>query len=106
MLLKTEKFLLARLFFLVTFSFQNMELPITIINISSIILYERNLHVFRIFFIDKQTNLNFFFLFFFSGSVIVHVITPQMRNFYKLEKRWKEAEVRNILYSLLPHINT
>ena len=29
----------------------------------------------------------------FVGSVIVHVMTPQMRNFYKLEKRWKEAEV-------------
>jgi len=27
------------------------------------------------------------------GSVIVHVMTPQMRNFYKLEKRWKDAEV-------------
>ena len=28
------------------------------------------------------------------GSLIVHVMTPQMRNFYKLEKRWKDAEVR------------
>lgn len=27
------------------------------------------------------------------GSVIVHVMTPQMRGFYKLEKRWKDAEV-------------
>eukprot|EP00596_Hydrurales_sp_CCMP1899_P010693 CAMPEP_0119042446 /NCGR_PEP_ID=MMETSP1177-20130426/15221_1 /TAXON_ID=2985 /ORGANISM="Ochromonas sp, Strain CCMP1899" /LENGTH=145 /DNA_ID=CAMNT_0007009249 /DNA_START=278 /DNA_END=715 /DNA_ORIENTATION=+ len=27
------------------------------------------------------------------GSIIVHVMTPQMRNFYKLEKRWKEAEI-------------
>ena len=35
------------------------------------------------------------FLCFTSGSVIVHVMTPQMRNFYKLEKRWKEAEVSN-----------
>lgn len=27
------------------------------------------------------------------GSLIVHVMTPQMRNFYKIEKRWKDAEV-------------
>lgn len=27
------------------------------------------------------------------GSVIVHVMTPQMRNYYKLERRWKEAEM-------------
>lgn len=27
------------------------------------------------------------------GSVIVHIMTPQMRNFYKLEKRWKDAEI-------------
>jgi ribosome-associated protein len=27
------------------------------------------------------------------GSVIVHIMTPQMRNFYKLERRWKDAEV-------------
>lgn len=27
------------------------------------------------------------------GSVIIHVMTPQMRNFYKIEKRWKDAEV-------------
>ena len=26
------------------------------------------------------------------SSVIVHIMTPQMRNFYKLEKRWKESE--------------
>jgi ribosome-associated protein len=26
------------------------------------------------------------------GSVIVHVMTPQIRQFYKLEKRWKDAE--------------
>lgn len=26
------------------------------------------------------------------GSVLVHVMTPQMRAFYKLEKRWKGAE--------------
>jgi ribosome-associated protein len=30
------------------------------------------------------------------GSVIVHVMTPQMRNFYKLEKRWKSAELVDI----------
>ena len=28
----------------------------------------------------------------FLGSIIVHVMTPQMRNFYKLEKRWKGAQ--------------
>jgi ribosome-associated protein len=27
------------------------------------------------------------------GPVIVHVMTPQMRGFYKLEKRWKDAEM-------------
>eukprot|EP01038_Epipyxis_sp_PR26KG_P012025 gene12025-16096_t len=27
------------------------------------------------------------------GSVIVHIMTPQMKSFYKLEKRWKDAEV-------------
>lgn len=27
------------------------------------------------------------------GSVIVHIMTPQMRSFYKIEKRWKDAEV-------------
>lgn len=27
------------------------------------------------------------------GSIIVHIMTPQMRNFYKLERRWKDAEV-------------
>lgn len=26
------------------------------------------------------------------GSVIVHIMTPQIRQFYKLEKRWKDAE--------------
>jgi ribosome-associated protein len=30
------------------------------------------------------------------GSVIVHIMTPQMRSFYKLEKRWKDAEVVNL----------
>lgn len=33
------------------------------------------------------------------GSVIVHIMTPQMRNFYKLEKRWKDAEVSDIVLS-------
>ena len=27
------------------------------------------------------------------GSIIVHIMTPQLRNFYKLEKRWKDAEI-------------
>ena len=27
------------------------------------------------------------------GSLIVHIMTPQLRNFYKLEKRWKDAEL-------------
>lgn len=26
------------------------------------------------------------------GSVLVHIMTPQMRGFYKLEKKWKEGE--------------
>ena len=26
------------------------------------------------------------------GSLIVHIMTPQLRNFYKLEKRWKDSE--------------
>ena len=110
MLLKTAKFLLARLFFLVTLSFRDMELPIIIINISSIILpsiFTSNISMSVIYFSStKQTYLNFFFRF-LLGSVIVHVMTPQMRNFYKLEKRWKEAEVTKISQSLLPlpHIN-
>lgn len=29
----------------------------------------------------------------YVGSIIVHIMTPQMRNFYKLERRWKDAEV-------------
>lgn len=29
-----------------------------------------------------------------SGSIFVHIMTPQMRNFYKIEKKWKDAEVR------------
>jgi ribosome-associated protein len=36
------------------------------------------------------------------ASVIVHIMTPQMRNFYKLEKRWKESEEMDIDYLLLP----
>lgn len=35
------------------------------------------------------------------GSVIVHIMTPQMRNFYKLEKRWKDAEVFDLTNLLL-----
>ena len=30
------------------------------------------------------------------GSVIVHIMTPQMRNFYKLEKKWKDGEIVDI----------
>jgi len=30
------------------------------------------------------------------GSVLVHVMTPQMRAFYKLEKRWKGAESMDV----------
>lgn len=26
------------------------------------------------------------------GSVIVHIMTPQMKNFYKLERKWKDGE--------------
>ena len=36
------------------------------------------------------------------SSVIVHIMTPQMRNFYKLEKRWKESEEMDLDYLLLP----
>ena len=36
------------------------------------------------------------------ASVIVHIMTPQMRNFYKLEKRWKDSEEMDIDYLLLP----
>ena len=40
------------------------------------------------------------------ASVIVHIMTPQMRNFYKLEKRWKDAEEMNITPLLLPDVAT
>lgn len=40
------------------------------------------------------------------ASVIVHIMTPQMRNFYNLEKRWKESEVMDIDYLLLPDTPT
>lgn len=30
------------------------------------------------------------------GSIIVHVMHPKVRSFYKLEKKWKEAEIVNI----------
>jgi len=30
------------------------------------------------------------------GSIIVHVMTPQMRNFYKLERRWKDSETLDL----------
>jgi hypothetical protein len=33
-------------------------------------------------------------------------MTPQMRNFYKLEKRWKEAEVKNIHHSPQTHTHS
>jgi ribosome-associated protein len=36
------------------------------------------------------------------ASIIVHVMTPQMNNFYKLEKRWKGAEFLDINYLLTP----
>lgn len=28
----------------------------------------------------------------YVGSIIVHIMTPQMRNFYKLERKWKDSE--------------
>ena len=40
-----------------------------------------------------QNNKNALIKFRQTGSVIVHVMTPQMRNFYKIERRWKDAEV-------------
>lgn len=36
------------------------------------------------------------------GFIIVHVMTPQMRNFYKLERRWKESEPLDITSLLTP----
>ena len=36
------------------------------------------------------------------GSVIVHVMTPQIRQFYKLEKRWKDAENVDISNMIVP----
>jgi hypothetical protein len=27
------------------------------------------------------------------GSVIVHIMTPQLRRYYQLEKRWSKSEV-------------
>lgn len=36
------------------------------------------------------------------ASVIVHIMTPQMRNFYKLEKRWKDSEQLDLSEVLLP----
>lgn len=30
------------------------------------------------------------------GSIVVHIMTPAVRNFYKLEKKWKDAEVVEI----------
>ena len=40
------------------------------------------------------------------ASVIVHIMTPQMRNFYKLERRWKDAEEMDIAHLLLPDVGT
>jgi len=34
------------------------------------------------------------------GSVITHIMTPQMKNFYKLEKRWIGGEVLDLSYLL------
>jgi len=36
------------------------------------------------------------------GSVIVHIMTPQMRNFYKLERRWKDAELVDLSGIMTP----
>ena len=33
-----------------------------------------------------------------TGSVIVHIMTPQSRNYYKLEDKWKKAEVLDVNY--------
>ena len=35
------------------------------------------------------------------SSVIVHIMTPQMNKFYKLEKRWKDAEFMDIKYLVI-----
>eukprot|EP00597_Dinobryon_sp_UTEXLB2267_P008768 CAMPEP_0170097254 /NCGR_PEP_ID=MMETSP0019_2-20121128/29118_1 /TAXON_ID=98059 /ORGANISM="Dinobryon sp., Strain UTEXLB2267" /LENGTH=161 /DNA_ID=CAMNT_0010319493 /DNA_START=213 /DNA_END=698 /DNA_ORIENTATION=- len=36
------------------------------------------------------------------GSVIIHVMTPQMRNFYKIERRWKDAEFFDVTHLMSP----
>jgi hypothetical protein len=54
----------------------------------TIFMHIRICYTFSLDFLIFYLNIHFF-----SGSIIVHVMTPQMRNFYKLEKRWKEAEV-------------
>lgn len=36
----------------------------------------------------------------YLGSIMVHVMTSQMKNFYKLEKKWKEGEVLDLSYIL------
>jgi hypothetical protein len=33
----------------------------------------------------------------FLGTIIVNIMTPQLRNFYKLERRWKNAEVYDLV---------
>lgn len=40
------------------------------------------------------------------GSVIVHVMTPQMKNFYKIEKRWKDAEFLDLSDLVSPKDNS
>eukprot|EP01039_Chlorochromonas_danica_P007659 gene7659-8464_t len=35
------------------------------------------------------------------GSIIVHIMTPQMRNYYKLERKWKDGEVVDLSHILL-----
>lgn len=42
---------------------------------------------------SKQGSANSGWLVLDYGSLIVHIMTPQLRNFYKLEKRWKESEM-------------
>jgi ribosome-associated protein len=36
------------------------------------------------------------------SNLIVHIMTPQMRNFYKIEKRWKDKESLDIAHLIIP----
>ena len=37
------------------------------------------------------------------GSIMVHIMTPQMRKFYKLEQKWKDAESMDVSHLITPN---